>query len=133
MFHLKSSDREETGTESPDFSLEKELPKISFRMVLFYMTWLIYIQHWMEDNLYANIVSQSSIKLKKPRILIWNLSLVTFTSGFQKCRLNKSLPFFLNNYHYQHAKRDSNHALHERDTNHQGASTQLSFTLKYHV
>lgn len=96
------------------------------------MTW-DYLYTTLQDNLYANMLSQSMIKLQKPGILIWNLSLITFTSGSQKRNLNKSLPFFLNNYHLisMLRVRDSNHVLYKHDTNHQGAATNRSLILKW--
>lgn len=81
------------------------------------------------------MLSQFMTKLQKPGILIWNLSLITFTSGSQKQNLNKSLPFFLNNYHLisMLRVRDSNHVLYKHDTNHQGTATNCVSFLNYHV
>lgn len=104
-------------------------------MMLFNLYDLDYLYTTLRDNLYANMLSQSMIKLKKPGILIWNLSLITFTSGSQKRNLNKSLPFFLNNYHLisMLRVRDSNHVLYKHDTNHQGAATNSASFLNHHV
>lgn len=101
--------------------------------MLFNLYDLDYLYTTLQDNLYANMLSQSMIKLQKPRILIWNLSRITFTSGSQKRNLNKSLPFFLNNYHLisMLKVRDSNHVLYKRDTNHQGAATNLSLIVNW--
>lgn len=72
---------------------------------------------------------KSMIKLQKLRILMWNLSLITFTSNSQKVwrKLNKSsLPaltfILLSNHHLINMLRvgDNNHMLHEYDINHQG-------------
>lgn len=133
MFHLKSVNSEDTRTKIPEFSLKIKFPQISFRIMLFNLYDLDYLYTTLQDNLYANMLSQSMIKLLKPRILIWNLSLITFTSGSWKRNLNKSLPFFLNNYHLisMLKVRDSNHVLYKHDTNHQGAATNLSLTFKW--
>lgn len=77
----------------------------------------------------------SMIKLQKPEIMIQNLTVITFTSGSQKQKGNKSLPFFLNNYHLisKLNDTDSYHVLHKHDTNHQEAATNLSLSPKYRV
>ena len=76
----------------------------------------------------------SMIKLQKPEIMIQNLTLITFTSGCQKQKGNKSLPFFLNNHLISKQNdTDSYHVLHKHDTNHQEAATNLSLSPKYHV
>lgn len=133
MFYLKSVDSEDIKTKIPEFSLKIKFSKISFRMILFNWYDLDYLYTTLQDNFYANMLSQSMIKLQKPGILIWNLSLITFTSSSQKRNLNKSLPFFLNNYHLisMLRVRDSNHVLYKHDTNHQRAATNLSLILKW--
>lgn len=72
------------------------------------------------------LLSQVHNKIAK----VWNTDMKLITdylqSSSQEQNLNKSLPFFINNYLLISMLIDSNHVLHKHDTNHQGATTFFS-------